>query len=111
MEKLELRTTLDEVNAFKESILWADFVSELEFWKEGFAHEMDSIVEDSSTSNPSTASVLMHLGDINGRKKAVDYLLGIPDMFIEILNSKKEDEDGRNQADRYRTSEFTTDLY
>jgi hypothetical protein len=96
MEYLELRTTKDALEEFKISILWADIVNELNSWKEGFRIERDSIVEDASENNPSTASVLLHLGDINGRLKAVDYMLSIPDVFLSILESRKEEKDGRN---------------
>lgn len=95
----ELNVTLDQVEEFKESVLWNDIVKELEFWKQGFEQEMKSIVDDAAENNPSSASVLLHMGDINGRLKAVDYMLGIPDMFISLLKLKKEDKDGRNQTD------------
>ena len=96
MEYLELHTTKDALEEFKSSILWADIVNELNSWKEGFKLERDSIVEDASENNPSTASVLLHLGDINGRLKAVDYMLSIPDVFLSILESRKEEKDGRD---------------
>lgn len=95
MESIDIRTTRDAIEEFKKSILWADIINELESWKEGFKIERDAIVEDAATNNPSTASVLLHLGDINGRLKAVDYVLSIPDVFLSILESKKEEKDGR----------------
>ena len=90
MEKIELRTTRDQVEEFKESILWADITEELNSWKEGFERELKAIVEDAAANNPSTASVLMHLGDLNGRLKAVDYMLSIPDVFLSLLEVKKD---------------------
>jgi len=90
MEKIELRTTRDQVEEFKESILWADITEELNSWKEGFERELKAIVEDAAANNPSTASVLMHLGDLNGRLKAVDYMLSIPDVFLSLLEAKLE---------------------
>ena len=95
MEKIELRTTRDQVEEFKESILWADIVEELNSWKEGFNREMMAIVDDAEGKNPSTAAVLLHMGDINGRQKAVDYFLSLPDVFLDLLKTKmevKEDE-------------------
>jgi hypothetical protein len=91
MEKFELRTTKNQVQEFKDSILWLDIVKELKAWKRGFDLEMKSIVDDAAETNPSTASVLLHMGDLNGRIKAVDYVLGIPDMFLSILEEKKND--------------------
>jgi len=90
MEKIELRTTRDQVEEFKESILWADITEELNSWKEGFERELKAIVEDAAANNPSTASVLMHMGDLNGRLKAVDYMLSIPDVFLSLLEAKLE---------------------
>ena len=91
MEQIEIRTTRGQIEEFKESILWADIVEELNSWKRGFELECGSIVDDAAENNPSTASVLLHLGDINGRVKAVDYILSIPDIFLGILDAKKED--------------------
>lgn len=99
---MELRTTKDQIEEFKESILWADIVRELKSWRKGFKIEQESIVDNAADSNPSTASVLLHIGDINGRLKTVDYVLGILDMFLSIINLKlegKENGIGRNEAD------------
>jgi len=95
MEVIEIKSTKSQLEDFKESIIWYDLVKELEAWKKGFETELKSIVDDAASSNPSTASVLLHLGDLNGRIKAVDYLLSLPDVFISLL----EDKDGRNKTD------------
>ena len=96
--RIELGSTIAEIETFKESTLWNDIKNELNSWNEGFDLERKSIVDDAADSNPSTAAVLMHLGDLNGREKAVDYMLGMLDMFISILEVKKDDT-GRNQTD------------
>ena len=99
MEMIQIRTSIEEVEAFKESILWADMIEELNSWKEGFNREMLSIVDEAASGNPSTASVLMHMGDLNGRQKAVDYFLSLPDVFISLLMEQREEKkDGRNKA-------------
>ena len=95
MEVIEIKSTKSQLEDFKESIIWYDLVKELEAWKKGFETELKSIVDDAASSNPSTASVLLHLGDLNGRIKAVDYLVSLPDVFISLL----EDKDGRNKTD------------
>lgn len=102
MEQSKLRTTKSQIEEFKESILWADIVRELEFWKDGFKSELESIVDDAADKNPSTASVLLHMGDLNGRLKAVDYVLSILDVFLSELNTNMEVEEndtGCNEAD------------
>lgn len=97
MEAIQIRVSKEAIEEFKESILWADIVEELRSWKEGFNGEMLSIVDDAEGKNPSTASVLLHMGDLNGRQKAVDYFLSLPDVFISLLEEKKEDKkDGRD---------------
>jgi hypothetical protein len=97
MEIIQVRTSVDAIEEFKESILWKDMVEELNSWKEGFNREMLTIVDDAESSNPSTASVLLHMGDLNGRQKAVDYFLSLPDVLLDILKQQKEDKkDGRD---------------
>ena len=100
METIQVRASIDAIQEFKDSILWADIVEELNSWKEGFNREMLTIVDDAAGANPSTASVLLHMGDLNGRQKAVDYFLSLPDVFIGLLQEQKEEKkDGRDKAD------------
>jgi hypothetical protein len=92
---LDILSTKDQLEEFKESLIWKDITNELEMWKQGFVAEMLSLSDDAAANNPSTASILMHLGDLNGRIKAVDYLLTLPDLFLQILEYKpKEEEKG-----------------
>ncbi|MFA5037843.1 MAG: hypothetical protein WC479_11795 [Candidatus Izemoplasmatales bacterium] len=99
MEEIQVRTTIDALEEFKNSIIWADMIEELNSWKEGFNREMLSIVDEAEGTNPSTASVLLHMGDLNGRQKAVDYFMSLPDLFLSLLQEKKEVKDGRDKAD------------
>jgi predicted TIM-barrel fold metal-dependent hydrolase len=92
MEQVKVNATRDSILEFKESVLWNDIVRELEAWREGFNREMLSIVDDAAAENPSTASVLLHMGDLNGRLKAVDYILTLPDVFLNVLDEQKESE-------------------
>jgi len=93
MERMLVNATKDQIETFKESILWADIVRELKAWGHGFDMEMKTIVDDAASDNPSTASVLLHMGDLNGRVKTIDYLLSILDIFLEIIEEKKEERD------------------
>ena len=88
----EIRSTKMQVEAFKESFIWQDIMDELLIWKKSFDIERNSIVDNAAESNPSTASVLLHMGDINGRVKTVDYLLRLPDVFLQILADKVIDD-------------------
>jgi hypothetical protein len=90
MDSLEIRATKDSIIDFMQSVLWMDICQELNSWRRGFEMERGSIVDDAAENNPSTASVLLHLGDLNGRIKAVDYMLSIPEVFLSIIESKEE---------------------
>jgi len=96
MKEIKVNATKSEIEEFKKSPLWYDILRELNSWKRGFNQEMEAIVDDAATSNPSTASVLLHMGDINGRQKAVDYMIGIPDMFLSLLEDEKDGRDKTN---------------
>jgi predicted TIM-barrel fold metal-dependent hydrolase len=93
MDQMKVNATRGQIEDFKESVLWNDMTKELTSWKEGFNREMMSIVDDAASENPSTASVLLHMGDLNGRQKAVDYFLSILDVFLDILESEKDDKE------------------
>lgn len=90
LEEITIRATRIQIEEFTESLLWKDFQQECEAWLHGFDIELNSIVDEAATTNPSSATVLMHMGEINGRKKAINYLLQLPDMFLDILNEKAE---------------------
>jgi|LGOV01.1.fsa_nt_gb hypothetical protein len=96
MEGPKVRATKDQIKEFKDSILWKDIKCELSAWKTICRHEYSQVVNDciDPKSNRSTASVQMHLGEINGREKAVNYMLSIPNMFLQLLEGDK-DEPGR----------------
>jgi len=87
--EVQVNATKDQINELKESVLWLDIINELEAWKQGFNDEMMSISDNALESNLSTASVLLHMGDLSGRQKAIDYLLSLPDVFLQILEDKK----------------------
>ncbi len=88
---MEVRATRDQIEEIKNSFFWKDIKRELAQWKIGFMHESSNIVDDAATNNPSTASVLLHMGDINGRIKTVEYLLSLPDIFLDLLEDKEDD--------------------
>lgn len=96
LEVLKVNTSQEYIKDFKKSALWNDITRELESWKDGFNLEMQDIVNNAEDKNPSTASVLLHMGDLNGRQKAVDYFLSILDVFLDILETQKEDKEMEN---------------
>lgn len=90
--EITILSTKDSIVDFKESLVWKDIVNELEAWKKGFEYERAAMVDDAATENPSTAAYLLHSGDVNGRIKAVEYMLQIPDIFIQMLEEKENDD-------------------
>jgi hypothetical protein len=90
LTEVQVLSSIGELEDFKESTIWADFKRELKAWKEGFEAENLTIVDNAASENPSTANVLLHLGDINGRVKAVNYMLSLPDVFISIIEGQKD---------------------
>jgi len=88
---VEINATIHQIEEFKNSILWSDICRELDFWAEGFNQEDISVVDKIATENLSTAAALTLLGSIDGRKKAVLYMQGILDVFLNILEEKKDD--------------------
>jgi hypothetical protein len=92
MEQIVITSTRTRMEEFKDSTIWLDISNELNSWKKGFEQELKSIVDDAAENNPSTASVLLHLGDLNGRIKAVDYMLSLPTVLLEILKEREEEE-------------------
>ena len=79
---MRIDATKDQIKSFTESLLWADMRRELVIWRKSFEQERASIVDNAAEGNPSTAAILLQMGDINGRIKAVDYIMALPGMFI-----------------------------
>ena len=96
LELIEVYSARDDVEEGRSSLFWKDIERELAAWLKGFETEEDNIVDNAAEENPSTASVLLHLGDLNGRKKAIMYMLGLPDMLLQIIDDQKSEdkEDG-----------------
>lgn len=90
LEDVQVSVTIGDLQEFKQSLIWRDIKRELLAWRKGFDRELKSLVDVIASTNPSTASVLTHLGDLNGRGKAVDYMLSLPDVFIQVLESDKK---------------------
>ena len=84
-------STKSQIEKVKDSLFWKDVERELSAWKKGFEIERNNVVPDAAEANHTTANVLMHLGSIDGRIKAIDYLLSLPDIFLSILEDKEND--------------------
>ena len=100
MEELEIRATKSQIEDFKESILWKDIKRELELWREMAKNEYSQVVGNVIAGNDDVKNSDMHLGSLYGREASIDYLLGMPDMFLQILEEEKEDESRLESTDR-----------
>jgi len=96
LDEETIRSSQSEIEEFKTSFVWLDIKEELNDLAERTRLEYDLVgephVDDSGHMIvPNTSETLIHLGDIKGRRKAVSYLLSIPDILLQILEDKKDD--------------------
>jgi len=100
-DEQKIYSTKSQLEEFKkESLIWKDFKRELRILARNAVMEYrlvgEAIKNDQGIMvTPTTAEVLIHLGDIKGREKAVAHFLSIPDILLQILEGK---EDGRKSA-------------
>jgi hypothetical protein len=85
--------TKSQIEEFKKSFIWKDIKRELRILRGLFTKEYSQVVgsgiNPSADAERSTATTLMHLGDIHGRESAIDYLLALPDVFLQILEDEE----------------------
>ena len=88
-----VRSTKDQINEFKDSIIWKDIKHELGVWKRLCTQEYGQVVGSNigKSAEQSSSNVLLHIGDIHGRESAIDFLLTIPDVFLQILEDKENE--------------------
>ena len=103
LDEKSIRSSKSEVEEFKDSFVWLDIMDELNDLAKRAELEYDLVgephIDDSGHMIvPNTSETLIHLGEIKGRRKAVSYFLNIPDIFLQILEDKKDDS-GRNETD------------
>ena len=103
LDEKSIRSSKSEVEEFKDSFVWLDIMDELNDLAKRAQLEYDLLgephIDDSGHMvTPDSAKVLIDLGHIKGRRKAVSYFLNIPDIFLQILEDKKDDS-GRNETD------------
>ena len=76
---------------FKGSILWSDIKRELEMWKSAAQEEYGQVISNIISGESGIENSDMHLGSLYGREKTIDYLLSIPDVFLQVLEDKKDE--------------------
>lgn len=108
-DKEFIRATRNQIEEFRSSMLWKDIVDELNNLDRRAQLEYDLVGEPHKNDDgllviPNTSDVLIHLGDIKGRRKAVQYFLQILDVFETILEEQANDAK-RERADRSNPGE------
>jgi len=98
MDELIIKATKGQIEEFKESFLWSDIVNELISLEARAIQEYDLVGEPHVDDNgykvvPNSSETLIHLGDIKGRRKAVQYFLSIPDILLQILEDTEDDDE------------------
>jgi len=85
-----IRATKDQISEFRKSFLWKDMKAELGGWKRNFEKEMMTIVHDCVNGKLDGMTALAHLGSIHGRCMAIDFMLELPNVFLDEKNMEEE---------------------
>jgi len=91
-----VRATKDQISEFKKSFLWKDMKRELGAWKRGFEKGMMTVIHNCVNGELDGMTALAHLGSIHGRCMAIDFMLELPNVFLE--EKKMEEEDKENDS-------------
>jgi len=88
-QEMRIRVTKAALEEFKDSILWKDIKRELGMWKRMAGAELVSLAHDAKSLED-----LTHIARIGGRVEAINYMLGIPDIFLQEIDNVR-----RNKTD------------
>ena len=88
-------STKEQLKEFTNSFIWKDMVNELNKLAELAKLEYDLVGEPHVDDEgykviPNTSETLIHLGEIKGRRKAVNYFLELPNILMNILEDQVE---------------------
>jgi hypothetical protein len=86
-KEMKLRTTKDSIEEFKDSILWKDIKRELGIWKKMAGDELISLAQGCSGIED-----LTQVARIGGMIEAINYILEIPDIFLQEINDARRNE-------------------
>ena len=90
-EKVTVFSSVGDIEAAIKDVFWRDVIRELKTWRKGIEMERAGMIDEAASSNPSTVVYLLHEGDLNGRIKAIDYVLNLPKVLKEISEDQKDD--------------------
>ena len=91
-----IKSTKSQVEEFMDSFIWKDMIDELDILEKRMIAEYPTVgmVERDKEGNeikPTTADILMHLGEINGHLKALSYFRSLPEIFLQYFEEKEND--------------------
>ena len=100
MRDITILSTKSHVKEILESFFWKDVRNELKRLSKELSDEYDLVGEPEVSwiegqkvkRYPTTSETLIHLGDIKGRRKAINYFLSLPQIFLDILEDQKNDD-------------------
>ncbi len=89
--EVKINATKVQIEDFKDSLLWQDIKRELKMWQTAAGQEYSQVVGNVIAGESEIENSDMHLGSLYGREKTVEFLLSLPDMFLEILEEKEDE--------------------
>ncbi len=95
--EVDINSTKSQIEEFKDSLIWQDIKRELKIWQRAAGQEYAQVIGNIIAGDDEVKNSDMHLGSLYGREKTIDFLLSLPDIFLQTLEDKK---DGRESADR-----------
>jgi len=91
-----VRASKSQIEDFKESIIWKDIKRELKIWKTAAKNEYAQVIGNIIGGSSEIENSDMHLGSLYGREMTIDFMISIPDIFLQILEEKKDGRDSTN---------------
>jgi len=88
-----VNATRNQIEDFVDSLLWKDIKRELKIWQRASVDEYSQVIGNIISGDSDIENSDMHLGSLYGREKTIDFLLSIPEMFLQILEDKKLEEE------------------
>jgi hypothetical protein len=96
MKEKKVRSTKAQLTEFRNSFIWLDIIDELHLLSRQSLIEYDLVGEPHVDDQgfkvvPNTSETLIHLGDIKGRRKAIQYFLNILDVLTQSLELEESE--------------------
>lgn len=108
VKQVLVRASADQIKDFRDnSLIWKDVKREMAIWSRMFQREVMEVIDDVVAGQREAGSALTHLGSIHGRVKAVEYMLSLPDIFLQTLEMQKEARKRAQDAQKTKEEEVS----